>query len=228
MLFECLLIPATFRDRPNRFLGVVQIGGKEVKCFIPNPGRMRELLHKGSKVYLIEKASDGRKTDYDLVVVDIDGTLISVDSRVPNKIAAEAIEGNLIQEFSGLSLERGEFVYGDSRLDFLLKGATDMLLLEVKSCTLVVSGTAIFPDAPTTRGRRHLAALTNGLTECRAAVIFIIQRPDAHYFRPNDATDPRFGESLREAAKRGVEIYAYNCDVDLEGISLKEKVPILL
>ncbi|MDH5201209.1 MAG: DNA/RNA nuclease SfsA [Candidatus Bathyarchaeota archaeon] len=228
MRFEGLLVPATFLARPNRFLGVVRVGSREALCFIPNPGRMGELLHPDAEVYLIERGSKARRTRYDLIVVDLEGMLVSVDSRVPNVVVSEAIEAGGIPEFSGLSIERKELPFGDSRLDFQLMGDSGQLLLEVKSCTLVRNGTAIFPDAPTARGTRHLRSLVDGLSMGRSAVFFLIQRPDAVSLRPNDLTDPVFGLNLREAFKKGVEVHAYNSEVTLEGVSIKQRVPVLL
>lgn len=228
MRFEGPLVPATFMARPNRFLGVVRVGRREALCFIPNPGRMRELLYPDSKVYLIEKVSKTRRTRYDLVVVDLEGTLVSVDSRVPNIVVSEAIKAGRIPEFRGLSVELKELLFGDSRLDFQLSGGSGQVLLEVKSCTFVRSGTAIFPDAPTARGTRHLRNLVDGLTLGRSAVFFLIQRHDAVGLRPNDHTDPVFGLNLREAFQKGVEVYAYNSEVTLEGVSIKRRVPVLL
>jgi sugar fermentation stimulation protein A len=195
MRFNEPLIPAEFISRPNRFLGIVRIDGHQTECFIPNPGRMRELLLPNAR---------------------------------PNRIASEAIEQGKIPEFSGLSVEKAEYTYNDSRLDFLLKGKGTQLLLEVKSCTLVQGGTALFPDAPTKRGSRHLRTLMGWLAQGRAAILFIIQRPDAESFRPNEATDPAFAETLREASNLGVEVYAYKTDVSIERIVLNQSVQVKL
>lgn len=228
MRFNEPLIPAEFISRPNRFLGKVRIGQDQTECFIPNPGRMGELLLPHARVYLTPRSPENRKTAYDLSLVDLNGTLISVDSRVPNRVASEAIEQDMIPEFSGLSVEKAEYTYNDSRLDFLLKGKGTQLLLEVKSCTLVRGGTALFPDAPTKRGSRHLRTLMGGLAHGRAAILFIIQRPDAESFRPNEATDPTFAETLREASNLGVEVYAYKTDVSIERITLTQSVQVML
>jgi sugar fermentation stimulation protein A len=227
MRFDGPLLPAHLRARLNRFLGVAIIGGTPVHCFIPNPGRLRELLHPGAKVYLLGKRSVSRKTLYDLAVVEKGGTLVSIDSRVPNRVVVEAIEAGLIPELCGLSIEKREFAFGGSRLDFLLRGGLDRMLLEVKSCTLVEDGTGLFPDAPTSRGQRHLEALMNGLAFGRAAVLFLVQRPDAVCLRPNDVTDPEFGRSLREAMRRGIGVFAYSSEVTLEGVLIKRRVPVL-
>lgn len=228
MRFEGSLLPATFRARPNRFLGVVEVDGKRTPCYIPNPGRMGELLYPGARTYLLERRSENRKTLYDLVLVDLDGTLVSIDSRVPNRVVADAIESDRIPEFIGLHIEKREYSSGDSRLDFLLRGGRGQLLLEVKSCTLVRDGTGLFPDAPTARGCKHLRNLVVGLAAERAAALFLIQRNDARRLRPNDATDPAFGQNLREAARRGVEVYAYNSTVTFDGVFINERVPVLL
>lgn len=102
------------------------------------------------------------------------------------------------------------------------------MLLEVKSCTLVKSGVGLFPDAPTMRGRRHLDTLVQGLTTGRAAVFFLVQREDAECLKPNQETDPEFAAKLRDAHCRGVEIYAYNSFVTMEGVFIKERIPIIL
>ena len=228
MRFNEPLIPAEFISRPNRFLGIVRIDDHQTECFIPNPGRMGELLLPNARVYLTPRSPENRKTAYDLSQVDLNGTLISVDSRVPNRIASEAIEQAKIPEFSDLRVEKAEYTYNDSRLDFLLKGNGTQLLLEVKSCTLVQGGTALFPDAPTKRGSRHLRTLMGWLAQGRAAILFIIQRPDAENFRPNEATDPTFAETLREASNLGVEVYAYKTDVSIERIVLNQSVQVTL
>lgn len=228
MRFPGLLVPATFLDRPNRFLGNVQINGRHVQCFIPNPGRMKELLHHGAKVYLLERSSEKRKTGHDLVLVDYEGRLVSIDSMMPNRIVAEAIEAGSIPEFCGLDIEKREYTCGDSRLDFLLRGETGQLLLEVKSCTLVRDGVGLFPDAPTARGSRHLMTLVDGLERGRAAAFFLIQRADAECLEPNEEADPKFAANLREAHIRGVEVYAYTSEVTLMGVFIGERVPVIL
>jgi sugar fermentation stimulation protein A len=224
--FEATPVPATFRARPNRFLGEVEMDGETVPCFIPDPGRLKELLFPGARVYLLQRASEGRKTRHDLVLVDLGGTLVSTDSRVPNKVVAEALNANLLPEFRDLKIARTEPSFSDSRLDFLLDGARGTMLLEVKSCTLVEGRTALFPDAPTERGRRHLRALVEALNAGRAAMLFLVQRDDADGLRPNVGTDPQFARALREASDGGVEVYAYNSRVTLEGISISRRIAV--
>jgi len=226
--FEAPLKQAIFTARPNRFLGEVKIDGRRAECYIPNPGRMEELLRPGAEVYIIEKRSEMRKTRWDLVAVRHGGILVSIDSRVPNAVVSEAVEAGGIPEFGGLRLARREPTVGESRLDFLLEGDAETLYLEVKSCTLVREGTGLFPDAPTTRGSRHLHTLMGLLGEGRAALFFLVQRPDALSLKPNEATDQVFAKTLSEADQAGVEIYAYNSVVTLDGVGLGERVAVRL
>jgi sugar fermentation stimulation protein A len=226
MRFSGRLVPAVFQSRPNRFLGVVLVEGIETLCFIPNPGRMKELLYRGARVYLIQVQSETRKTQYNLALVDHQGTLVSVDSNVPNKVVREAVDRGIIEPFKEFRVKKAEYTFGESRLDFLLESDSGKLLLEVKSCTLIRDGVALFPDAPTKRGSRHLRTLTRGLTQGRSAVFFLIQRPDVNSFRPNMETDPDFAANLKEANREGVEVYAYSSRVDFDGVFLGSRVPI--
>jgi sugar fermentation stimulation protein A len=228
MRIEGKIVKGIFIERPNRFLGKVEVERKEHFCYIPNPGRMVELLQPGVEIFLKEEPSSERKTEYDLVFVK-QSSLISIDSRVPNRLTEEAIRLSLLPEFRGYDLVRAEYTHGDSRFDFLLSHGGRRMLLEVKSCTLVRGGRALFPDAPTQRGRRHLHTLIAALKQgFEAAVLFVIQRADAEIFSSNDETDPEFGAALREADSRGVKIYAYNCQVTLEEIGLLSRVAIAM
>lgn len=228
MKIEGKLIRGIFIERHNRFLGRVEVSGGEHFCYVPNPGRMVELLQPGMEVYLKEEQVSGRKTGYDLVFVR-QSFLVSIDSRVPNRLTEEAIRLRLLPEFGSYDLVRAEYIHGDSRFDFLLSSGNRPMLLEVKSCTLVQRGRALFPDAPTQRGRKHLHTLVAALEQgFDAAVLFVIQRADAEIFSPNDETDPEFGAALRDAASRGVNVYAYICQVTLEEIDFLRKVLVVL
>lgn len=228
MDFEKPLKKGCFLARLNRFLGLVELEGESVGCFIPNPGRLRDLLKAGAKVYLSEGGSESRKTRYDLALVELGETLVSIDSRMPNRVIGEAVDSGLIPEFRGLGIKEREPTVQGSRLDFLLHGDAQNLLLEVKSCTLVEGGVALFPDAPTSRGERHMKALSNALGVGRAAVLFLVQRDDASVFRPNWEVDPRFSEALRKAVERGVEAYAYTTRVSPSSVELHRRLPIEL
>jgi len=221
-------IPARLLSRPNRFLGVVDLDGAQTQCFIPNPGRMHELMVPGTRVYLIKHPGEHRKTGYDLTLVEYNDTLISIDSRLPNYMLREAVSETMLPEFKGYHVKRMEPTFYDSRLDMQLSDGEKKILIEAKSCTLVEDNFALFPDAPTKRGARHMNTLTKALEHGRAAVCFIIQRNDAVEWRPNKEMDPEFAENLKKAVQGGVEAYAYTCSITLEGTNIQKRIPISL
>lgn len=228
MHFDKPLRPATFKARLNRFLGLIEVEGVVHKCFVPNPGRLRGLLEAGAKVYLSKMDSKNRKTRYDLALVELKGILVSIDSRIPNRVIGEAIRSGLLPEFKKHFIKEVEPPFQGSRLDFLLHRDGYNLFLEVKSCTLVEDGVALFPDAPTSRGEKHMKILEMALNAGRAAILFLVQRNDAVIFRPNWEVDPRFSGALKEAAERGVEVYAYTSKVSLSSIELDRRLPVEL
>ncbi|WXJ81058.1 Sugar fermentation stimulation protein A [Moorella humiferrea] len=228
------LVKARFLSRPNRFTVVAEGEGGPFTAFLADPGRLTELLLPGTELFLAPaKESAGRKTLYDVVLAYRGGIFISLDSRLPNRLFAAAFHGRKLVPFIGYRELTSEVKTGSSRLDFLLTGSEPKLppcYVEVKSVTLVSDGNvALFPDAPTARGTRHLEELM-GLKYrgCRAAVVFIIQREDADFFAPNESTDPLFARALRQAAEAGVEIYAYRCRISLKAACLADAVPVRL
>ncbi len=226
MKIEGNLVQGVFKKRLNRFLAVVNIDGSEISCFLPNPGRMHELLVPGTEMILKEINDVKRKTHYDILGVFYKGMIVSIDSRIPNKLIFEALKNDEIEEFSGYTRIKPEFAYGSSRFDFLLTNGKPCII-EAKSCTLVNNGVALFPDAVTERGSRHLLELIKAKKEgYRACVLFLVQRIDAKYFSPNDETDTKFGKTLREASKNGVEIYAYTSELKGNEIKIKKRVPL--
>ncbi len=204
------LVGGRFRERLTRFSCLVDVEGVTAPCFLPNPGRLTELLVRGNKALLVPKGSENRKTHYDIFALRHREGWVVVDSRVPNRLVHEAITSGSIPELRGYQEVKPEPYYASSRFDFLLTDAGEACLVEVKSCTLVKQGTAMFPDAPTLRGRRHMQDLLEAKNHgYRACVMFVIQREDAGVFSPNDETDEEFGRALRRAARGGVEVLAY-------------------
>lgn len=221
------IVKGHFVERPNRFLTLVDLDNKVVPCFLPNPGRMKELLTPGVEVFAKEANNPNRKTKYDLIGVIHKGELVSLDTRVPNKLVFEALKNKDIKEFSMYDFVKPEHKYGSSRFDFLLSNSNEKCLLEVKSCSLVEDGVALFPDAPTLRGKRHLLELIEAKKKgYRTCVLFVVQRVNAHVFGPNDKTDPDFGEAFRKALKNGVEAYAYYSEFSGNKIFLKGRVAV--
>lgn len=227
--FETPLIKGSFLERINRFTALVEINSKVETIFVPNTGRMKELLVKGAKVLLTLQEEPHRKTKYDLSLVDYANRWVSIDSRLPNKLFEFWWSKGYLKPFLKYQYLKKEVVCGKSRLDFRLTRPDGDCYVEVKSVTLVEGGIALFPDAPTVRGTRHLLELTKvkqGGSE--SSVVFLIQRDDAVEFRPNDHTDKTFGLALRDAVLNGVKAYAFMCSIDAEGITFKGQVPVML
>jgi sugar fermentation stimulation protein A len=210
MVAEGEVAEAVFINRPNRFLGRVKVENEVVEVYIPNPGRMYELMVPGKQVFLRRKSGDHRKTKYDMIGLWNDNVLISIDSNLPNRFMKEKLLNRELEWFLPYDVVTPEPRIYDGRFDFRLDGSKGTTFIEVKSCTLVEDGRALFPDAPTERGARHLRNLTRALQEGhakRAAIVFVIQRPDATIFSPKADTDPEFAQELENAHKNGVEVY---------------------
>jgi sugar fermentation stimulation protein A len=223
-------VEGRFLARDNRFRVTVEIGGQEAKAHLPNSGRLGELLVPGRRAMLLERPAPGRRTRYDLALVQLAGQWVSVDARLPNELVEEALGLDRLSSLSGYTTRRREVGFGASRLDFLLAAdGRRPCLLEVKSVTLIVDGLACFPDAVTARGRRHVNELAKALAVgYRAVVLFVVQRADAQGVRPHDESDPRFGQALREAVRRGVEVDAYSCQVTPGCIRIDRRLPVFL
>lgn len=213
--------------RPNRFIAQVQIQGVQETVHVKNTGRCKELLTPGARVVLTRSNNPARKTQYDLIAVYRDGLLINIDSQAPNRVAAEYLKAH----FPLAGQIRPECPCGDSRLDFYVeRDAQPPIYIEVKGVTLFVDGAALFPDAPTQRGVKHLYTLM----DCVAAgaegwAMFIIQAQGAaSCFKPNDETHPAFGAALREAAQKGVRVLAMDCVVEPDSMTIRGPVPVEL
>ena len=223
------LVEGIFLERVNRFLARVEVDGREVGVHVANSGRMKELFVPGWRVLVRPVAGEHRKTKYDLVLVDMGQALASADARAPNALLAESVANGHLKQFAGYTDIRREVTFGDSRLDLMLEGPQGRCYIEAKSVTLVKNGVGLFPDAPTARGAKHLRTLITVLEAGhRAAVVFVVQRPDANAFATSDLSDPELAEALRSAVAAGVEAYAYNCEVTERSIRLDHSLPIRL
>jgi sugar fermentation stimulation protein A len=220
--------PATvegfFISRPNRFVVECSVGDKVVRAYLPNPGRLWELLFPGSKLYLVKHAqTSDRSTLYMAVAVERDGVPILLHTHLNNAVARNLIENNLIPGLEGAVVIRPEITIGHSRFDFLLQKERSELVLEVKSCTLVSGKIAMFPDAITVRGRRHLLELASlSRKGRRTAVVFVVHAPAPEYFMPDYHTDLEFSRALL-SVKDNVMIKAVSVEWE-NGLVLGGKV----
>ena len=220
------MIKGIFRDRPNRFIAHVEIGGVFETVHVKNTGRCKELLVPGAAVWCQKSDNPARKTQYDLICVQKGDYLINMDSQAPNVAAGEWLQGGGLGEIQNL---RPETVHGDSRFDFSFQKDGKQCFLEVKGVTLEKDGICAFPDAPTERGTKHLKGLTRAAEEGFGAyVLFVIQMSPVRYLRPHEERDPAFAKALREAAAGGVTVLAMDCCVTPEEMVLQNKVEVRL
>ena len=221
------IVRGVFLERPNRFVAYAQIADGVQKVHVKNTGRCRELLIPGTVIWLDESDNPQRKTRYDLVAVEKGNKLINMDSQAPNRVFGEYVAaGKFMPELTSV---KAEATWGDSRFDFRLEDAKGPIFVEVKGVTLEEDGFARFPDAPTERGVKHLRGLTRAVEQgYRAAVVFVVQMEDVKSLSPNDDTHPAFGEALRQAAKAGVQVYAYSCRVIPGEVEILRPVPVIL
>lgn len=220
------MVPGIFHARPNRFIAHVEIDGKLEICHVKNTGRCRELLPPGAKVWCRRDDNPKRKTKFDLITVEKGSRLINMDSQAPNAAAREWLLCGGLGKVEDL---RSETVHADSRFDFSFTKDGRRCFLEVKGVTLEEDGVCAFPDAPTQRGTKHLRGLCQAAADGYGAyVLFVIQMADVKYLHPNDATDPQFGEALRQAARAGVQILAVDCHVTKDTMVIRHPVPVRL
>jgi sugar fermentation stimulation protein A len=194
---------AFFVSRPNRFTITCRLDGKVVQAFLPNPGRLLELLLPGAPVYLEHSMSPGRRLPLTAVAVERESHRVVLHTHKANDVVRYLLQNRAIQRLQGFEILRGEVTRGKSRFDFLLKKKDQEALVEVKSCTLFSRRMAMFPDAITARGKKHLqelAHLSNKKTLC--AVLFLIQWPRAQFFMPDFHTDLEFARAMMEARKK--------------------------
>lgn len=224
------VITGRFILRRNRFVADVEIGSKQETVHVKNTGRCKELLLPGTEVFLAEADNPERKTRYDLIAVrklrpGKEPLLINMDSQVPNEAALEYLQTSSL--FSKEAVFKREVTHLNSRFDLFVTDGTRRIFIEVKGVTLEQNGTALFPDAPTERGVKHLKELTACLKEgFECYVFFVIQMKEISCFKPNDATHPAFGAALRQAAAAGVRVMAMDCVITPDSIRIDAPVPV--
>lgn len=216
-----------FLERPNRFIVIADTAAGEIRAHCPNPGRLIEILTPGRRLILQKSDNPKRKTPYSLVAAYYKDKVIPLNSVMANKAALELVIPTLFPDAEKIIPEQ---TFGKSRFDFLIQEGNQKTYLEVKSCTLVEEGRAMFPDAPTERGARHLRELMEIEKKepgTQGGVLFIITHEDAEIFTPNMHTDPNFSFALKEAFKT-IEIYfaSIRCNADGKAALVNMKVPV--
>lgn len=229
------IVSGRFIKRHNRFVGTALVDGVEEKVHIKNTGRCAELLQEGAEIHLEDhtKSVKNRKTRYSLVTVKkpSTGVLANIDSQAPNKVVEEALlSGRLhLKEMTYPITVKREQKYMDSRFDFYIEdSAGQQAYMEVKGVTLENDGIAMFPDAPTMRGAKHLKELIAAKQEGFISyAIFVIQMKGIDFFKTNAANDPDFDAAYCAARKAGVHIKAFDCIITPDSIVLDNEIKTL-
>ena len=248
-------LPAVLVARPNRFLALCRLGRRTVEAHVPDRGRCLDLLVAGRKVALVEVPESGfglrasgfrqRRTKFTAVLAQSSqGTWVSLDPAGAPRLVEAALRLGLLRSLAGWQVARREVTVKSrqltGRIDLLLHrpearspkpeaASPPSLLCEIKSVGAQLDGVALFPDAPTVRGVRHLrllAALSRQGARC--AVVFCAQRGDVRAVAPDATIDPAFAAALRRAARAGVQLCALRCSATLVGMELHGEIPVLL
>jgi sugar fermentation stimulation protein A len=229
MLLPPIRQTGTLIKRYKRFLAdITLIDGTELTLHCPNSGAMRGCSAPGSPVIVSKSDNPKRKYAWTLEMVRENGVWIGVNTSMTNKLVHEALNNGVIHDFGKIESVQPEIKVSDkSRLDFLLQTETGPVYVEVKSCSLVEEGKAIFPDAVTARGTKHLHELARLIDKkTRAAVLFCVQRADGHCFAPARHIDPVYAETLAEVQKEGVQVLAYRAEVSPEEVRIVSAMEI--
>jgi sugar fermentation stimulation protein A len=232
MRFSAPLVPATLIRRYKRFLADVQLADGVITAACPNTGSMLGCCEPGSRVWLSESDRATRKYRHTWEIVEVGTVMVGINTALPNALVTEAIGAGAIPELAGYASLRREVAFGEerSRVDLLLEDpARAPCYVEVKNVTAAVaSGVALFPDAVSDRGAKHLRELMRlKAAGLRPVQLYCVQRGDVGEVRPADAIDPEYGRTLRRALEAGVEVMAYRANVTPNEIRLEERIPVV-
>ncbi|EPH99202.1 sugar fermentation stimulation protein [Enterococcus faecalis 13-SD-W-01] len=225
---------AVFMERPNRFIAYCRLKetNEVIIAHVKNTGRGKEVLIPGAEVAVAYAPGPKRKTDYDLIAVKKQGNWFNIDSQIPNKLAYEGILDGKIQlpNIEKIRSIRREVVYGNSKFDLYLEAETGLkAFVEVKGMTLENREVGAFPDAPTLRGLKHVKELTAAKKAgYEAYVLFIVQFETLHTATIHEEMQPALAEAIEEAQAQGVHVLAYNCSVQADEITVKQRIPFVL
>lgn len=216
-------------QRYKRFLADVRLSdGTVMTVHCPNSGSMKGCSTPDSEVIISQSQNPGRKYAWTLEMIKEKDCWIGVNTSLTNKLVEEALINGVIDEFGKLDkIQREVKVSDKSRLDFLVQGEKRQTYIEVKNCSLAENDIALFPDAVTKRGTKHLLELDRLLSdEVGAAVLFCIQRSDAESFMPAESIDPEYAETLYKVHENGVKVLAYQAEVSPDSVIITRKIPV--
>ena len=232
MDFENELIPGVLVKRYKRFFVDIKLKNKVVTAHCPNPGSMINLLKRGNPVWITKTDNKNRKLQYTLQIIEINNIKYCINTHITNKVVQESLQDKLINELKEYTLIRPEKKFGkNTRFDFLLYNnkKDKKAFLEVKSVSLSrKKGHAEFPDAVTTRGKKHLENLMLANNQgYESYLMFLIQIEDCKTFGIASDIDPEYSSVFKEALKKNVKVICYDCKFLNKGIEINNKIKIL-
>ncbi len=222
----------TLVKRYKRFFADIELDtGELITAHCPNTGPMTGVCQIGAPVQVSFNDNPKRKLRYTWEMIQVESTnhahdrvWVGINTALPNKLIKIALERHLFPELQPYQTIRSEVVYGQnggSRVDFVLTDESGLTYVEVKNTTWTSNDVAVFPDTETTRGQKHLRELTDILTieptdrakNHRAVMLYFINRSDMTKFSPGDTTDPVYGQLLRTAVAKGLQVLPCRFDV---------------
>ena len=227
MTFSAPLIPGKLIRRYKRFLADVELKtGEVVVAHCTNSGSMKSCIEVGADVYLSPASDPKRKTQYTWEIIKINGNWVGINTGIPNILAYDAIKNQQIIGLKGYTNVRREVKYGNSRIDIYAEKEDEKCFIEVKNVTMKDGNFARFPDAVTTRGKKHLETLMEiKAAGMRAVMLYVIQRMDIEMFTPAWQIDPEYAETLVRAFASGVEVFPVVAEVSPEKIEIVKILP---
>lgn len=230
MQFKEKLVHGKLIKRYKRFLADVELeDGTVVTAHCTNSGSMKTCLETGAPVCLTPVNDPKRKTKFTWEMIFINGGWIGINTSIPNLLAYEAIRDGKIKKLQGYTSVKREVTFGDSRFDIFAENDREKCFVEVKNVTMKSGDFALFPDAVTTRGKKHLETLMEvKKAGMRAVMLYVIQRTDVHRFGPAREIDPAYADALEKAVTAGVEVIPVQAEVSPEKIEIVRELPFVL
>ena len=227
MEFKEKLVHGTLIRRYKRFLADVTLDdGSIITAHCTNSGSMKSCLEDEAEVYLTPVNDPRRKTKFTWEMIKINDDWVGINTGNPNILAFEAVSDGIIPELRGYTTVKREVKFNDSRFDVYAENDDEQCFIEVKNVTMKEGRYALFPDAVTTRGQKHLKTLIEvKKMGIRAVMLYIIQRSDVEIFSPAAKIDPDYSKLLKEAVTKGVEVIPMQAQVTPQKIELVKQIP---
>ena len=230
MEFTKSLIKGKLVKRYKRFFADIKVNKEIITAHCPNTGSMMGLLDINNDVWVSKSDDPKRKLKYTLEIIKVKKNYVGINTHLANKIVTEGLKYNLFKEFSNLTDIKPEVFYNkETRFDFLVKKVNRKIFIEVKNVTLFRdSKISEFPDAPTSRGIKHIKTLIDASKKgFKTYVLFLVQIENMEYFKIAKDLDKDYYENYLIAKKSGVKFLAYRCKISPKEIKIDKKIKII-